>query len=58
MLTVNDVRIGTKLLIAGGLSAEVIENMGDGEWLRVRLLSGADAGVEELCHATDVLEIA
>jgi hypothetical protein len=30
--------------------------MGDGEWLRVRLLSGPDAGVEELCHATDVLE--
>jgi hypothetical protein len=57
MLTVNDVTIGTKLLIAGGLSAEVIENMGDGEWLRVRLLSGLDAGVEELCHATDVLEI-
>ena len=31
--------------------------MGDGEWLRVRILSGADAGAEELCHATDVLEV-
>jgi hypothetical protein len=56
MLAVHDVEIGTKLLIAGGLAAEVIENMGDGEWLRVRLLSGSDAGSEELCHATDVLE--
>jgi hypothetical protein len=56
MLTVTDIPVGTKLLIAGDLSAEVIENMGDGEWLRVRLLSGPDAGVEELCHATDVLE--
>ncbi len=51
-------RSGAKLLIAGGLTAEVIENMGDGEWLRVRILSGAEAGAEELCHATDVLEVA
>jgi hypothetical protein len=58
MLVVNDVAVGTKLRIAGGLTAEVIENMGDGEWLRVRILSGADTGVEELCHATDVLELA
>ncbi|MDR3532803.1 MAG: hypothetical protein P4L90_19895 [Rhodopila sp.] len=58
MLAVNDVAVGTKLVIAGGLMAEVIENMGDGEWLRVRVLSGDDAGAEELCHATDVLEVA
>ena len=58
MLAVNDVAVGTKLLIAGGLSAEVVENMGDGEWLRVRILSGTDAGTDELCHATDVLEVA
>ena len=56
MLAVSDVAVGTKLVIAGGLSAEVIENMGDGEWLRVRLLSGGDAGAEELCHATDVID--
>jgi hypothetical protein len=58
MLVVNDISVGSKLLIAGGLTAEVIENMGDGEWLRVRIMSGADAGAEELCHATDVLEVA
>ena len=56
MLAVHDVAVGTKLLIAGGLTAEVIENMGDGEWLRVKVLSGPDAGAQELCHATDVLE--
>jgi hypothetical protein len=56
MLAVHDVAAGTKLLIVGGLAAEVIENMGDGEWLRVKILSGPDAGAEELCHATDVLE--
>ncbi len=58
MLVVTDVAVGTKLMIAGGLVAEVIENMGDGEWLRVRLQSGENAGTEELCHATDVLELA
>ena len=58
MLAVHDVAVGTKLVIAGGLPAEVIENMGDDEWLRVRILSGADAGKEELCHATDVLDAA
>jgi hypothetical protein len=58
MLAVHDVAAGTKLLIAGGLTAEVIENMGDGEWLRIRVLTGADTGAEELCHATDVLEVA
>ena len=57
MLAVTDVRTGARLRIAGGLEAEVIENMGDGEWLRVKLLTGAQAGDEELCHATDVLEV-
>jgi hypothetical protein len=57
MLMVNDIAPGTKLRIAGGLTALVIENMGDGEWLRVRILTGADAGAEELCHATDVIEV-
>lgn len=58
MLAVDTVAVGTKLLIAGGLTAEVIENMGDGEWLRVRILSGGDTGSHELCHATDVLDVA
>jgi hypothetical protein len=58
MLDVYKVQDGARLVIAGGLTAEVIENMGDGEWLRVRLLSGDRPGEEELCHATDVLELA
>ena len=58
MIVVSDVAVGARLVIAGGLFAEVIENMGDGKWLRVRIMSGADSGAEELCHATDVLEVA
>ena len=61
MIVVTDIAPGAKLRIAGGLVAEVLENMGDGEWLRVRLLEvpqggGAQPGSEELCHATDVVE--
>lgn len=61
MVLVSDVPVGAHLSLAGGLTAEVIENMGDGEWLRVRLLSVPDgkgtAGDEELCHATDVIAV-
>jgi hypothetical protein len=61
VIVVTDIAPGTKLRIAGGLIAEVMENMGDGEWLRVRLLRvpesvAASVGSEELCHATDVIE--
>jgi hypothetical protein len=47
---------GTRLRIAGGLLAEVVENLGDGEWLRVRLLEPASQTATELCHATDIIE--
>jgi len=61
MIVVTDIGTGARLALVGGITAEVIENMGDGEWLRVRLLAAPDgkgeAGSEELCHATDVIEV-
>ncbi|MDE2583044.1 MAG: hypothetical protein KGL52_15525 [Rhodospirillales bacterium] len=62
MLDLTRLAPGTRLRIAGDLIAEVVHNMGDGEWLRVRVLPAAGAplpadGAEELCHATDVLEL-
>ena len=52
---------GARLRIAGGLLAEAIANLGDGEWVRVRLLDPDDAPLaprqEELCHATDLLDL-
>lgn len=61
MVVVSDVPVGARLALAGGLTAEVIENLGDGEWLRVRLLTvpegKGEAGAEELCHATDVVQV-
>ena len=58
MLVVSHIEPGAKLALAGGVTAEVVENVGDGEWLRVRLLSvppgQGEPGAVELCHATDV----
>jgi len=58
MLDVTTVEPGTRLRLAGGVMAEVEENLGNGEWLRVRLLDPAGAPAPtELCHATDIVEI-
>jgi hypothetical protein len=58
MLVVSHIQPGAKLALAGGVLAEVVENLADGEWLRVKLLSvppgQGEAGEIELCHATDV----
>ena len=60
MIELIGVEPGAKLRIVGGITAEVLEAIND-EWVRVRLIEvpegGAAVGTEELCHATDVLEI-
>ena len=58
MLDVTALTPGTHLRIAGGLLAEVVENLGDGEWLRVRLLEPTPRTETELCHATDIIATA
>lgn len=60
MIELIGIEPGAKLRIVGGITAEVIEAVND-EWVRVRLVevpegSGAVGG-EELCHATDVIEV-
>ena len=58
MLDVTQLQPGTRLRLAGGVTAEVEENLGNGEWLRVRLLDPAGTPAPtELCHATDIVEI-
>jgi hypothetical protein len=51
---------GAKLRIVGGITAEVLQAIDD-EWVRVRLIDvpagRGTAGAEELCHATDVIEV-
>jgi hypothetical protein len=60
MIELIGIERGTKLRIVGGITAEVLESLND-EWVRVRLVDVPEGhgtvGAEELCHATDVIEI-
>jgi hypothetical protein len=60
MIELTGVEVGSKLRIVGGITAEVVDIVND-EWVRVRLVEvpegDATAGAEELCHATDIIEI-
>jgi hypothetical protein len=58
MIELSSVAVGDKLRLIGGITAEVLELVND-EWARVRLVEMPDGspGHEELCHATDVIEV-
>ena len=61
MIDVGAVAVGTRLRLAGGVVAEVTENMQDGQWLQVRYLESpgrpAEVGAVELCHAQDIIKV-
>ena len=60
MIELIGVEPGARLRVVGGITAEVLEAVND-EWVRVRLVEVPEgrgtSGAEELCHATDVIEI-
>ncbi|MGA3400274.1 MAG: hypothetical protein ABSC95_13725 [Acetobacteraceae bacterium] len=60
MIELIGIEPGARLRVVGGITAEVLEAMND-EWVRVRLVEvpqgRGTVGTEELCHATDVIEI-
>lgn len=60
MIELSNVAVGNKLRLVGGFTAEVVEIVND-EWAKVRLVEVPEgrgaAGTEELCHATDVIEV-
>ena len=58
MIELSGVAIGNRLRLVGGVIAEVLEIVND-EWAKVRVIEGADSqgGAEELCHATDIVEV-
>ena len=60
MIELSGVTVGNKLRLVGGITAEVLEIVND-EWAKVRLIEvpdrAGDAGAEELCHATDIIEV-
>jgi hypothetical protein len=58
MIELSTVAVGNRLRLVGGITAEVVEIVND-EWAKVRLVEVPDAepGAEELCHATDIIEV-
>jgi hypothetical protein len=58
MIELSGVAPGNKLRLVGGITAEVLEIVND-EWAKVRLIEvpNGDPGAEELCHATDIVEV-
>ena len=58
MIELSAVAVGNRLHLVGGITAEVLEIVND-EWAKVRLIEvpNGEPGVEELCHATDIVEI-
>ncbi len=60
MINVISIEPGTRLKLVTGALAEVMENIGDGQWLNIRYVEADDAslvGEEELVHASDVKAI-
>jgi hypothetical protein len=60
MIELSAVAVGDKLRLVGNITAEVVEIVND-EWAKVRLLDASAgqsaSGTEELCHATDIIEV-
>ncbi len=60
MIELIGIEPGARLRVVGGITAEVVEAIND-EWVRVRLVDvpqgRGTVGAEELCHATDVIEV-
>jgi hypothetical protein len=58
VIELSGVAVGSRLRLVGGVTAEVVEVVND-EWAKVRLIDAPDgeAGGEELCHATDIVEV-
>jgi len=54
-------RPGQRLLLKNKATAEVVENLGDGIWVQVRLIDSPEdpslVGTEELCHCEEVVRV-
>lgn len=57
MINLYHVLPGQRLKLKDGRTGDVVENMGDGQWVEVRL-SDQDAGDDpELVHSQDIAEL-
>lgn len=60
MIDVMPIVAGARLRLANSSTAEVVENMHDGQWLMIRYVAAEDeaiVGEEELVHASDIVAI-
>jgi len=61
MIDLMTLKPGDRLLLQKGIVADVTENMGDGQWVEIRLIEvpeqPADVGAVELCHAQDIVKV-
>jgi hypothetical protein len=58
MLELSSLAVGDKVRLVGNVTAEVLEIVND-EWAKVQVIEApsGQAGGEELCHATDIIEV-
>ncbi len=54
-IMLQDLPLGTRLILKGGVEVEIVENPRDGQWLFVRPVGSADD--PELVFAADVAEL-
>jgi hypothetical protein len=61
MIDLMTLKPGDRLLLQQGIVAEVTANMGDGQWVEVRLIEvpghPSEVGAVELCHAQDIVNL-
>ena len=60
-INIRDLAVGTRVVLATGIEAEIVSNPKDGVWLFARYLSSVDdpaiVGQEEMIFAQDVVEV-
>ncbi len=58
MIELSNLAVGNKVRLVGNVTAEVLEIVND-EWAKVRVIAtpSGPVGGEELCHATDIIEV-
>lgn len=56
-----DVKTGQRIVMKNQSVAEVVENLGDGIWVKGRFLESPQdpslVGTEELCYCEEILEV-
>ena len=57
MINLMNVKVGAIVHLNDGRKGTVTENMGDGQWLEVRLSEQAADDEPELIHSQDIAEI-